>query len=106
LEGTMEIRAVDGKLSLGSLFGPVALGYLLGAGMIFVDRVLSLSCRRRSLRKALPVDRKFSLAMVVMAPFILIMQSVMLSGLIMLGPSIYRKWGKLDVVSVRETPID
>jgi hypothetical protein len=32
------------------------------------------------------------------------MQSVMFAGLIMLGLAIYRRFGKINVISVRETP--
>ncbi len=46
------------------------------------------------------------LPMVVMIPIIVVMQGVMMSGLVLLGLAIYRKWGTLRVTSVRETPAD
>lgn len=44
------------------------------------------------------------LPMVIMVPFIVAMQGVMMGGLVMLGLTIYRKWGTLRVIAVRETP--
>lgn len=58
-ERRMEIKTVDGKLSLASLFGPVAVGYGIGAGVIFVPMfllmgLLSLFARRALIRTANP----------------------------------------------------
>jgi hypothetical protein len=106
----MEIKAVDGKLSLGSLFGPIAVGYGIGAGVIFIPMFLLIGVL--SLVTPAGVDQggqtvsasAMFLPMIIMVPFILAMQAVMFGGLIMLGLSIYRLWGTLRVTSVRETP--
>jgi hypothetical protein len=106
----MEIKAVDGRLSLGSLFGPVAVGYGIGAGVIFIPMFLLIGLL--SLFAPAGVDQNgqtvsasaMFLPMILIVPFILAMQAVMFGGLIMLGLSIYRTWGTLRVTSVRETP--
>lgn len=106
----MEIKAVEGKLSLASMFGPVAVGYAIGAGVIFVPMFL-LTGLLFSFAPA-GVDQNgqpFSpatmiLPMVVMVPFIVALQGVMIGGLVTLGLAIYRRWGKLRVIAVRETP--
>jgi hypothetical protein len=106
----MEIKAVDGKLSLGSLFGPIAVGYGIGAGVIFIPMFLLIGVL--SLFAPAGVDQSgqtvsasaMFLPVIIMVPFILAMQAMMIGGLIMLGLSIYRTWGTLRVTSVRETP--
>lgn len=106
----MEIKAVDGKLSLGSLFGPIAVGYGVGAGVIFIPMFLLIGLL--SFFAPTAVDQSgqsispsaVMLPMIIMVPFILAMQAVMFGGLVLLGLAIYRKWGKLRVISVRETP--
>jgi hypothetical protein len=109
-EHYMEIKAVDGKLSIGSLFGPVAIGYAIGAGVIFLPMFLLMGL----LFAFSPgfVDQNgqnvsgaaMALPMIIMVPFIVVMQGVMFGGLVLLGLAIYRKWGTLRVTSVRETP--
>ena len=106
----MEIKAVDGKLSVTSLFWPVAVGYGIGAGVFFVPMFLlagllvsfapaGVDQNGQSFSPAIMV-----LPMVIMVPFIVAMQGVMMGGLVMLGLAIYRKWGTLRVIAVRETP--
>lgn len=105
----MEIKAVDGKLSLGSLFAPIAVGYGVGAGVIFIPMflligLLSLFGPAGVDQSGQPVNTSaMMLPMVVMVPFILAMQAVMFGGLVLLGLAIYRTWGTLRVISVRET---
>ncbi len=106
----MEIKSVNGKLSVGSLFGPVAVGYAIGAGVIFLPMFLLMGI----LFSFSPgfVDQSgqnvsaamFVLPMIIMVPFIVVMQGVLMGGLVLLGLAIYRKWGTLHVVAVRETP--
>jgi hypothetical protein len=106
----MEIKAVDGKLSLGSLFGPIAVGYGVGAGVIFIPMfllvgLLSVFAPPGVDLSGQPVSAAaMMLPMVIMVPFILAMQAVMFGGLVLLGLAIYRNWGTLRVTSVRETP--
>ncbi|MBL8538290.1 MAG: hypothetical protein JNM59_12865 [Hyphomonadaceae bacterium] len=106
----MEIKAVDGKLSLSSLFGPVAAGYAIGAGVIFVPMFLLMGLLISFAPAGVDQNGQavspatMVLPMVVMVPFIVVMQGVMIGGLVMLGLAIYRNWGTLRVASVRETP--
>jgi hypothetical protein len=105
----MEIKAVDGKLSLASLFGPVAVGYGIGAGIIFVPMFLLVGLLSSFAPMTAQNGQTVSpammvLPMVIMVPFIVALQGVMFGGLVMLGLAIYRKWGTLRVTSVRETP--
>jgi hypothetical protein len=105
----MQIKVVDGKLSLTSLFAPVAVGYGVGAGLIFLPAFLLVGLVGSF---APVVDQSgqtisgaaIFLPMVIMVPFILLMQSVIFAGLIMLGLAVYRRFGKIEVTSVRETP--
>jgi hypothetical protein len=105
----MEIKAVDGQLSLASMFGPVAVGYAIGAGVIFVPMFLLMGLLFSFAPAGVDQNgQPFSpammvLPMVIMVPFIVAMQGVMMGGLVMLGLAIYRKWGKLRVTAVRET---
>jgi hypothetical protein len=106
----MEIKAIDGKLSLASLFGPIAVGYGIGAGVIFIPMFLVMGLLFSFIPTGVDQNGQtvspavMVLPMVVMVPFIVAMQSVMIGGIIMLGLAIYRKWGTLRVSSVRETP--
>ncbi len=94
----MEIKAVDGKLSLGSLFGPVAVGYGIGAGVIFLPMFVLMSL---VFLFSPVVDQNgqavsgasVALPMLIMVPFILAMQGVMIGGLVLLGLAIYRRLG-------------
>lgn len=105
----MEIKAVDGKLSVSSLFGPVAVGYGIGAGIIFIPTFLLIGLAFWFVpgvdQTGQPINGAMMvLPMVIMVPFIVAMQSAMLAGLVMLGLAIYRQWGTLRVISVRQTP--
>ncbi len=105
----MEIKVVDGKLSITSLFAPVAVGYAVGAGVIFLPVFLLFGIVGSFMPAIDQSGQSVSgaaifLPMIIMVPFMLLMQSVMFGGLIMLGLAIYRKFGKIEVTSVRETP--
>ncbi|MEZ6022680.1 MAG: hypothetical protein R3C16_04535 [Hyphomonadaceae bacterium] len=106
----MKIKVVDGTVSIGSLFAPVAVGYGIGAGVIFVPMFLlmgvifALSPGTVD-QNGEPVSGvAMALPMIVMLPLVLAMQAVMFGGLSVLGLAIYRTWGTLGVTSVRETP--
>jgi len=106
----MEIKAVDGKLSIDSLFVPIAVGYVIGAGVIFLPLFLLMGLLFAFSPAGMDQNGQavsgaaMALPMIIMVPFILAMQSVMFGGLILLGLAIYGKWGTLRVTSVRESP--
>jgi hypothetical protein len=106
----MEIKAVDGKLSLASKFGPVAVGFAIGAGVIFVPMFLLMGLLYSFAPAGVDQNgQPFSPAMmvfpmVIIVPLIVAMQGVMIGGLVMLGLTIYRKWGNIRVTSLRQTP--
>jgi hypothetical protein len=108
----MEIKAVDGKLSLGSLFGPIAVGYGIGAGVIFIPMFLLMGLLFSFAPAGVDQNGQtvsgaaMVLPMIIMVPFIVAMQGVMFAGLVMFGLAIFRNWGTLRVISVRETPED
>jgi hypothetical protein len=101
----MEIKAVDGKLSVVTLFGPVAVGYGIGAAVIFLPMFLFMGL-------LIAFTPEFSsqnsggplimLPMIIMVPIIVVMQGVMAAGFVILGLAIYRRWGTVRVVSVKE----
>jgi hypothetical protein len=105
----MEIKTIDGKLSVTSLFWPVAVGYGIGAGVFFVPMFLLMGLLMSFAPAGVDQNgQSFNpamvfLPMVIMVPFIVAMQGVMMGGLVMLGLTIYRKWGTLRVTAVRET---
>jgi hypothetical protein len=105
----MDIKVVDGKLSIGSLFVPVAAGYAIGAGAIFLPMFLLMGLIIAFSPGVVDQDGQavsgaaMALPMIIMVPFIVVMQGVMFGGLVLLGLVIYRNWGTLRVTHVRET---
>ena len=106
----MEIKGVDGKLSIGSLFGPVAVGYAVGAGVIFIPLFLLMGLLFAFSPQVVDQNGQsvsgaaMALPMIIMVPFIVVMQGAMFGGIVLFGLAIYRKWGTLRVTCVREIP--
>lgn len=105
----MNIKVVDGKLSIGSLFVPVVAGYAIGAGAIFLPMALltglliALSPGVVDQNGQAVSGAAMGLPMIIMVPVIVVIQGVMIGGLVLLGLVIYRNWGTLRVTHVRET---
>jgi len=110
----MEIKAINGKLSLGSMFKPIAFGYAIGMGVIFIPFFLLML--PMFLFSPGVVDQGGQLVtgpgpilmmiapMFIMIPIILAMQGVMIGGAILLGLAIYRSRWPLRVVVEGDTP--
>ena len=95
----MIIKSVDGQLGSTSFFKPVAIGFILGAAVFFVPMLLLMALM--GIVTVATGDAggpeaggtsPLSHIMLgfVMVPLILVMQSVMFGGLVVLGLSIYR----------------
>ena len=105
----MEIKAVDGNLSLGSLYRPIALGYAIGMGVIFIPLfllmlpILVFSPGVQDQSGHLVTGPGPILAMMapmlVMIPIILVLQGLIIGGVILLGLAIYRARRPIRVVS-------
>jgi hypothetical protein len=104
----MQIRAVNGKLSLGSLFMPLVIGYSIGWGLMFalilpLPLVSILSSRAVDGNGHVVTGIGAKLAMVapvlLLFPLIIVMQSVMMAGSILLGLVIYRTMRPIRVVT-------
>lgn len=110
----MEIKVIDGKLSLGSLFKPIAFGYAIGMGVIFIPFFLLML--PMFLFSPGVVDQSGQMVtgpgpilammapMFIMIPIILAMQGVMIGGAILLGLVIYRTRWPVRVVVEGDAP--
>ncbi len=96
----MEIETKgDGQVRLGGLFKLVAVGYLLGAGAIFVPlflliSVIAVAAGAPMMVNGQPVEGGgilLALLPVLMLPVILAIQAVMFGMLVTLGLWIYSK---------------
>ncbi len=105
---SMEIKAVDGQLSLSSLFKPVAFGYAIGMGVIFIPMFLLMipimmfspgveDQSGQLVTGSLPIFLMM-VPMIIMVPVILAMQGVMIGGAIIMGLAIYRTRRPIPVV--------
>ena len=98
----MILKSVDGQLGSTSFFKPVVIGYVLGAAVFFVPMLLlmaligivTVATGSTGGIEADGTDPLPNLMMgFLMIPVILVMQSVMFGGMVVLGLSIYRiKW--------------
>lgn len=96
----MKLEISNGAVKPASLFKFVALGYGLGAGVIFVP--LSIIAAGASLAGA---DFRWLAAQdlllaPVLVPFILGLQALMLAALVTVGLWIYCCWRRIEAVEV------
>jgi hypothetical protein len=104
----VEIKAVDGNVSLSSLYKPIAFGYAIGMGVIFIPMfVLMLPILVFSpgvqdqgghlVTGAGPILAMMA-PMIVMVPIILALQGLLIGGAIVLGLAIYRTRRPIRVI--------
>jgi hypothetical protein len=108
-EGAVEIKAVDGNVSLSSLYKPIALGYAIGMGVIFIPMfllmlpmfVFSPGVQDQSGHLVTGPGPILAMMapMIVMIPIILAMQGLMIGGAILLGLAIYRTRRPIRIVT-------
>lgn len=96
----MKLQISNGAVRPASLFKFVALGYGLGAGIIFIPLTVFAV-----IASYLGVDiRLFSAEQILVAPvlvpFILGLQALMLAALVTIGLWIYCVWRKIEAVEV------
>lgn len=105
----MEIRTTGGQLKPGAAFKLIATGYLLGAGAIFVPLFALITVAL--VVSGGPVTENgqvveggafASLAMLIMVPFILCLQAMMVAALIVFGLWLYGKRRPIRVVEKPE----
>jgi|GEM_PF-681226 len=104
----MEIKTVDGNLSLGSLFKPIAVGYAIGMGVIFIPMFLlmlpmfvfspGVQGQDGQLVTGAGPILAMMMPMFVMIPIILAVQGLIIGGAILLGLSIYRTRRPIRVI--------
>ncbi len=96
----MEIKAVDGNLSLGSLFKPVAVGYAIGMGVFMLPMLLlmipififspGVETQSGELVTGPISILVMLLPMFVMFPIILVLQGFLIGGAVIFGLYVYR----------------
>lgn len=103
----MELRTKNGRLEAGGAFKLVAIGYFLGAGVIFIPlfalvAVISLAAGVPPTVDGQPVGGGggilFAVLPLILVPVILAMQAVMLGGVAVLGLWLYQKRRPIRVV--------
>lgn len=108
----MIIKSVNGQLSSTSFFKPVAIGYVLGAAVFFLPMLLLMALigvvtvvtGNTGGAETGEVNPLPHLMLgFVMVPLILVMQSVMFGGMVVLGLSIYRLKRPIQVSNRIET---
>lgn len=104
----MELRTVNGRLELGGVFKLFATGYLLGAGVLFVPLFALVELFGLVTGAPVPLDGQavsdgtgplVGLMMLIMAPIVVAMQSVMFGGLAVLGIWLYQKRRIVSVIA-------
>jgi len=92
----MELRTIGGQLKAGATFRLIAIGYIIGAavifGPLFLLATVAISFQR-------PVMLLGGLLQLLLLPIILGLQSVMLGGVIVLGLWLYQKRRPILVVN-------
>ncbi len=97
----MELRTLGGQLKAGAAFRLIAIGYVIGAGVIFGPLFL-LATLAMSLQR--PVMLIGGLVQLLLLPIILGVQSVLLGGVVVLGLWLYQKRRPILVVDGEDAP--
>ena len=105
----MEIKARDGYVSLGSLYKPIAVGYVIGMGVVFLPMfllmlpmlVFSPGVQDQSGQLVTGPGPILAMIapMIVMIPLILALQGLLIGGAILLGLAIYRTRHPIRIVT-------
>jgi hypothetical protein len=108
LGADMKLQSVDGNLSSGNFFKPVAIGYVIGMGVFFLPIILMTIPMMILMPGVEGESQSMSMALsgLIMVPFILILQSVMFGGLVVLGLSIYRLRWPIRITNKTQTASD
>jgi len=104
----MKLQSVDGNLSSGNFFKPVAIGYVIGAGVFFLPMLLLTIPMMILMPGVEGESQSMSMALsgLIMVPFILILQGVVFGGLVVLGLSIYRLRWPIRITNKAQTASD
>lgn len=104
----MQLRTVDGKLTLGSVYKLIVWGWLIGWSIFFIP-IMLLIVVGGTLAGQMSVNGEMVYGhgtvfmhmapMLILAPLIIVMHAFMFGGLITLGVLIYRKWRPLTVTA-------
>lgn len=105
----MEIKAVEGQLSLVSLLKLFATGYTIGMGVIMIPIILLMfpmfmfspgleDHSGQLVTGPLPILLEVA-PIIALTPIIIVMQGVMIGGAIILGLAIYRTRRPIRVIS-------
>lgn len=109
----MEIYVIDGQLRPAGAFKLVAVGYLLGAGVIFVPFFVLGSLLLVAAGAPMTVNGQVvegaggalaALLPMIMLPLVLGIQALMLGGLAVLGLWLYSKRRPIRVVQTSNAP--
>ena len=84
----MELRTIGGQLKAGAAFRLIAIGYIIGAGVIFGPLFLLATLAMGVQR---PVMLVGGLIQLLLLPIILAIQSILLGGGVVLGLWLYQK---------------
>lgn len=94
----MKLEISNGAVRPFSLFKFVALGYGLGAGVVFIPATLIVAASNLlgAFGQTHAVEQ--SLLAVVLAPFVLGGQALAFAALITLGLWLYTRWRRIEIV--------
>ena len=102
----MQLRTVDGRLTLGSVYKIIVWGWLIGWGVFFIP-IMLLIVVGGTIAGQMSVNGEMvyghgvvfmqMLPLLVLAPIIIVMHAFMFGGLITLGVWIYRQIGRAHV---------
>ena len=97
----MKIRASGGSPELASLYRVVTIGYVIGAGALFlIPTILAVTFGGLGSATSSPGQSTPSpFLFVLLVPIVLGMQSLIFGGIVILGLAIYRRWRPIAVVS-------
>lgn len=104
----MQLRTVDGKLTLGSVYKVIVWGWLIGWSVLMIP-IMLLIVVGGTLAGEMSVNGEMvhgrgvvfmhMLPLLVLMPIIIVMHAFMFGGLITLGVLIYRRFRPLTVVA-------
>jgi len=104
----MQLRTVNGELTLGSVYKLIVWGWLIGWGIFFIP-IMLLIVIGATIAGEMSVNGEMIyghglvllhvLPFLVLIPIIIVMHAFMFGGLLTLGVSIYRRFRPLTVTA-------
>ena len=93
----MDLQVESGSLTLGAIFKLVAVGWFLGTGLVIGLPIIILSILLALFGHNAGMQSPW--LVVLLIPFILAAQSLIVVCLVSIGLWLYRRWTSISVVS-------